>query len=59
MPFLRANLHGTAVLDGDDTRSASGLVDGLALHLLDDILALENLAENDVTTVKVGGLDEL
>jgi hypothetical protein len=59
MPFLKANLHSTGGHDRDGTRSASSLVQGLALHLLDNLLALNDLAEDDVFAVKVGGLDEL
>jgi hypothetical protein len=61
MPALNGalNLHGTAVLNGDGTRSAPALVERLALHLLDDILTFDDLSENDVLAVEVGSADKL
>ena len=46
-------------LDAEGTRGAAGGTGGLGLHLLDDVLALNDLAEDDVLTIKMGGRDEL
>lgn len=46
--------------DGDGPRSTARVIERLGLHLIDDIPArlVRYLAENDVFTVKMRGLEE-
>ena len=46
----------SAVLDGDGVAGLA-TVGALGLDLLDNILSLEDLAEDDVTAIEPGGLD--
>ena len=46
----------SAILDGDGVAGLA-TVGALGLDLLDNVLSLEDLAEDDVTAIEPGGLD--
>lgn len=53
------SLNSAGSLDGDRARGTAGSTGRLGLHLLDDVLALNNLTEDDVLAIEMGGRDEL
>lgn len=57
--YNKHSLQLARAADGDAARSAAGRAGALLLHLLDDILALNDFTEDDVLAIKMGSRDEL